>query len=411
MSRSLVLATYRQAERASQQLCFATRAFCSRPKKADSRKSRFNGVSWDMRHQTFHVRVWFQGKYHSAGFFSNDSEAGYAFDAKLRAICSDPVRLKKSLNFPTKEEASYEETLSEKRSRCLKMYSQSNAKDVESLQRLQQRFWKSPQASEYEIVNVPSQSRVDAVLQPLGSKSGGLALQLKSSSCHKTSSSEYYVFGRTGGYDGILLVLIALDRDVIWLVPGSNVSQQSLSVTLGSERDKAWRVSHLGLALVEYFKKGRFQHISLQDALMQCARNHIVEQHSHAQLASVLGSVGLQLHRPIGVSGAVDSVLSWQEHKWRVQEKATHKQAHGKYRCSLRKYGGCLGKLAYARADFDILVVSLLDTLDRLVGIFLLPSCVLAKRRLIGHKAADLTLYPPWALPKFPAVAENAAGS
>ncbi|CAE7622692.1 unnamed protein product, partial [Symbiodinium necroappetens] len=219
------------------------------------------------------------GRVHFVGYFSNDTEAACAFDAKLRAICTDPVRLKKSLNFPRKEEASYEEPLSERRSRGLKKSFKSLAKDVESLRRLQHRFSKSPQASEFEIVNIPSQSRVDALFQPRGSKSGGLPLQLKSSSRHKSGSSQYYFFSGTRGYDGMLLVLIALDRDMIWMVPGSEVSQKQLAVTLGSEREKAWRASHLGLALVEYFKKGRLPQISMKDALLQCGGSHIVEEH------------------------------------------------------------------------------------------------------------------------------------
>ena len=75
----------RQVERASQQLCFATRAFCSGPKKAGSRQSRFSGVYWHRRHQKFEVRLWFQGRSHFVGgYFSNDTEAACAFDAKLR---------------------------------------------------------------------------------------------------------------------------------------------------------------------------------------------------------------------------------------------------------------------------------------------------------------------------------------
>ncbi|CAE7727060.1 unnamed protein product, partial [Symbiodinium sp. CCMP2456] len=389
-------------------LCLVRWCLRDRPKKAGSCQSTFNGVHWHRRHQRFQARVCFEGRCHYTGYFSNDTEAACAFDAKLRAICTDPVRLKKSLNFPTKAEASYEEPLSERRSRGLKKSSQNSAKDVESFQHLQHRFSKSPQASEFEIVNIPSQSRVDALFQPRGSKSVGLPLQLKSSTNRNKNSGECYAFQRTSGYDGMVLVLIALDCDMIWMVPGSEVSQTSLWITLGSKRDKAWRVSQVGLVLAEYFRKGTVPHVPLQDALMQCGDNHIVEEHSHAQLASVLGSVGLRLHRPPNVYyDVVDSVLSWQEHEWRVQEKATHMWSHGRYGANLRKSGGCLGPRAYAQTDFDILIVSLLDVSDRLLGIFLFPSCVLAKRRLVGnnHKSVQLYLYPPWSQPKPPAVA------
>ncbi|CAE7239881.1 unnamed protein product [Symbiodinium sp. CCMP2592] len=382
----------RPAERACQPLCCAT--------------NQYRGVYWLPRIQKFSVKVGIKGNVHYAGVFANATEGAYAFDETLRANCRDPIRLKQSLNFPTEQEASYEESLSDRRSRCLKQYSNS-AKGVESLLRFQHRFSKSPQASEFEIVNIPSQSRVDAVLQARGSKSGGLALQLKSSTCHNRQSSELYVFGNTQGYNGMLLVLIALDRDIVWMVPGSEVSQRTLQIRVGSQRDKAWRVSHIGIVLQQYFTAGRVSHMALQDALLQCGDNHITEEHSHAQLVSAFASVQHRLHRPISLTAVVDSVLSGQGHQWRIQEKAAHLSADGKYWAGLRKRGGCLGPLAYAKTDFDILIVSLLDGSDRLTGFFLLSSVVLARRRLIGHRGLRLRLYPPWAQPKFPAVARK----
>ncbi|CAE7864905.1 unnamed protein product, partial [Symbiodinium sp. KB8] len=388
--------------------------FCLRDKQATratqqlrSGKSRFNGVSWHKPTQKFQVHVWHEQKLIRLRLFLNETEAARAFDVKLRAICSDPVRLKKSLNFPTKEEASYEESLSQMRSRGLKLSSKNSAKGVESFQRLQHRFSKSPQASEFEIVNIPSLSRVDALFQFQGSKSGGLPLQLKSSVCHSIGSGEAFAFGKTKGYDDMVLVLIALDRDMIWMVPGSEVSQTTLWIRLGSARDKAWRVNNVGSALAEYLKSSSLPHISSQEALLQCCGTHLVEEHAHAQLFSAFASVGRRLHRPLGLGAAVDSVLDWQSHQWLIQEKAAHEQPDGRYCASLWKAGGCLGRLAYAKADFDMLVVSLLEVSDRLVGIFLFPSTVLAKRKLIGHKALLLRLYPPWAQPKYRAVASK----
>ena len=67
--------------------------------------SLFNGVHWDRRLQKFRARVRHQHKLINAGCFLNESEAACAFDEKLRSICNDPVRLKKSLNFPTDQES------------------------------------------------------------------------------------------------------------------------------------------------------------------------------------------------------------------------------------------------------------------------------------------------------------------
>ena len=70
-------------------------------------------------------------------------------------------------------------------------------------------------------------------------------------------------------------------------------------------------------------------------------------------------------------------------------------------------FGSMAARLAYAKADFDILIVTLLDDADRLKGIFVFPSSVLARREFIGHKPRRVGLYPPWARPKRPATSAN----
>ena len=318
----------------------------SRAKQAESRRStsKFNGVSWHKEAQRFMARVWFQDRPHFAGLFSNETAAACAFDAKLRGMCKDPVRLKRSLNFPTQQEASHRESLLDIRARSMRTYSQSRTKEVDSFQRLQDRLSTSKQASDFEIVHIPSQSRVDALFQSLKSKSEGLPLQLKSSSCYNRSGrASFYSFGSTNGYDGMLLVLIALDRDMIWMVPGKDVSQTCLKIILGSQRDRAWRVEEVGLALTDYFRSASFAHVSFQNALLQCGQRHIVEEQSHAQLASVFALVGLQLARPVdlmSMMSTVDSTLRLDGQGWRVQEKATHRLAGGEYRANLWKHGG-----------------------------------------------------------------------
>ncbi|CAE7939900.1 unnamed protein product [Symbiodinium necroappetens] len=123
------------------------------------------------------------------------------------------------------------------------------------------------------------------MFQPGGSKSGGLPLQLKSSSCHNLGSSEYYLFSWTSGYDGILLVLIAL-------------------VTLGSPREEAWRVDKIGLVLAEYFRNSSLPHVPLPDSILQCSGSNIVEEHSHPQLVSVFESVGYRFWAGKVICGA-----------------------------------------------------------------------------------------------------------
>ncbi|CAE7378858.1 unnamed protein product [Symbiodinium sp. CCMP2456] len=165
--------------------------------------------------------------------------------------------------------------------------------------------------------------------EPLGSKLGGLALQLKFSSPKKSISSDCYAFGGTRGYDGMLLVLIALEHDTIWMDPGSEVSQTGLWITLGSQGDQAWCEGQVGPALKEFpstqtlrAHKDSIPHISLRDALLQCSsRNHMVEEHSHTQLVTVVESVGLRLDRPFNLTCAVDSTLSCDGRQWRFRRR------------------------------------------------------------------------------------------
>ena len=102
-------------------------------RRARSTTSQFNGVCWNRKQATYQASVRFEGQQHYVGVFSSEEEAAHAYDAELRALCDDPVRLKKSLNFPTEEEASFEESLRQSRSRGLRRYSQSLTKKQRSL--------------------------------------------------------------------------------------------------------------------------------------------------------------------------------------------------------------------------------------------------------------------------------------
>ena len=379
-------------------------------RRVHSITSKFCGVCWSKKSKKYQAQVCVEGLRCHVGVFSDEEEAAHAYDAKLRALCADPVRLKKSLNFPTNQEASYEESLLQTRSRGLRASSRNFTKELESFHCLQDRFLRSAEALGFEIVHVPSLSRVDALFQPQGSVNGGLCLQLKSSSCLKDCGSDYYHFSNVSGYDGQLLVFVALDRDIIWLLPGSEVSQQHMRIRLGSQRDKEFRVDQLGPALTKCFQNDNsFPHATLQDALMRCSRNHMVEERSHAQLVAAFAAAGLQLTRPPETAHTVDSVLDWDGQRWRVQEKAARPKTNGQYLVNLTKNGGCLGSLAYASADFDLLIGSILEHDCRLAGIFIFPSSELALRGILGQKPRVLLLYPPWALPKHPAVARKHA--
>ena len=62
-----------------------------------------------------------------------------------------------------------------------------------------------------------------------------------------------YTLQNAGGYDGMLVVLVALDWHYIWVVPGKAIDKKHISVSIGSSRDLAWRVEDMGSVLRRCF--------------------------------------------------------------------------------------------------------------------------------------------------------------
>ncbi|CAE7600552.1 RD21A [Symbiodinium pilosum] len=273
--------------------------------------------------------------------------------------------------------------------------------EAESFRLLQARFSTSGLATTYEIVQVPGASRVDAIFRPKSSSVGGLCLQLKAANSSGNRGMSY-AFRHTQGYAGMLLLLVPLDLDILWAVPGSRITQTGVQVTLGSKRDRSWRVLELGRTLEWFFHQpATFPHVTFSDAALQSCEAHLLEAKAHNLMAKALSSVNCHLIRSGIASAPVDSRIRTGIHTWDVQEKATrlHKsRSVGRYMANLFRHGGALGRLAYDEHDFDVLLVAILEG-EALLGMFMFPVHVLAARGLVGHKPMQLALYPPWKLP------------
>ena len=361
----------------------------------------FTGVSWDKKAQKYTVRVWFEKKTHCVGFFEDATEAARAYDARLRALCHDGVRLKKSLNFPSQSELCFVETPADARARALATHADKAAKEEMSRQRLLDRFAWSPAASTYEIVWVPGFARVDALFQPKGCMDGGLCLQLKSASPLRNSRSTWYSFNQASGYKGMLMLLIALDQDLIWAASGKAVDQRTFRIRLGSSRDESLRATDVGTILkCAYRSKLHFPRMRLQEARRPSSPSHKVEHTAHTQMTHLLSSAGVQLDHALSAAATVDSLLTSNDCIWRVQEKSTNLRSltdrSGRYQIGLWKHGGALRELAYEANDFDILLAAVLDQ-GQLCGLYVFPMAALVARGLVGVKPTWLRLYPPWA--------------
>ena len=145
--------------------------------------------------------------------------------------------------------------------------------------------------------------------------------------------------------------------------------------------------------------------MSIQQALLQCAPNHRVEARAHAQLNALVACMNMRLSQPRVHQTTVDALLEVDGpansvERVRLQEKASHRRKlDGRYACTLWKAAGARGKRAYAKDDFDVLAVCLLDA-EQLQGIFLIPMSVLCSHGLVCQKPAALFVHPPWAPPK-----------
>ena len=360
--------------------------------------SCFNGVWWRPALQKYQAELTFAGKTYYLGLFLCERQAAFAYDAKLRDLCKghDGHRLKASLNFPSMEESAFTETRLEKRARDLQRSHVHAGKERRAFTRVLQELQKSAVSSSFEIVPVSSSSRVDAIFRRKGS-AGGLPLQLKSSSGGGTHG-RYYCFKRVQGYDGMLLLLIALDCDMFWAVPGASIVQHHIFLVLGGTKDHALRVGSLSEALQGcFYKAEEYPHVTLEEARLQCGNNNYVEEQARRQSEAVLRQAGFR-SKPYQQVSTVDSVLSGYGRKYAVQEKASHRRrCERDYVASLSKKGGALGRIPYESIDFDLLIISLLDDAHQLEGIYLMPTSALAQRGLVDERPVTLHLYPPWA--------------
>ena len=115
------------------------------------------------------------------------------------------------------------------------------------------------------------------------------------------------MFGRMKGHEGMFLVLVALDCEIVWLVPGRLVTQGTLAVTLGTSRDKSWRASEIGMVLEQCFKHSHaFPRVALHTARLECSAQNKVEELAHHPMATLFASTGCKLSRPLLAPTAVD---------------------------------------------------------------------------------------------------------
>ena len=67
---------------------------------------QYRGVHWRPDRRKYLAQLRVAGKLHYVGYFGSAEQAARAFDNKLRELCrNNPLKLRRSLNFPTLPEA------------------------------------------------------------------------------------------------------------------------------------------------------------------------------------------------------------------------------------------------------------------------------------------------------------------
>ena len=359
----------------------------------------FRGVYWRQTNGKYQSSVYFNKMMHHVGSFGCELQAAKAFDARLRSLCEDGVRLKKSLNFPTVQEANFQKCQLEAREDALRAQQNRLRTEEESFRTLLRLFQQSSEAPCYEIVRIGGFARADALFRPVGSVTG-IRLQIKSSTARGPNGLSYR-FSKTNGYEGMLLILVAPDIKMCWTVAGGQVLQKHIAILLGSDRDRCWRAQDIGATLQSCLQdETAFPHTSLCEARLQCSSTaHQVEQCAHFRMVAVFSAVNCRLRQSIKAAATVDSVLQGEGFNWRVQEKAANfRQSAGGYAIALCRRRG-KHYTGYEETDFDLLMAAALDA-ERLSGLFVFPVRVLAEHGFVGQKPAFLPLHPPWSLPK-----------
>ncbi|CAE6936788.1 HOP2 [Symbiodinium microadriaticum] len=375
--------------------------------------AKYRGVSYYKRDRVFIASLQVRGGPGYIGRFKSAKQAAKARDRDVRRMYPDDspdhrFRRKNWLNFPSEEEAAYHETPQEARERAMKTWGSVHRKEARSFELLKEALIASPYVEKYELVRLTGSSKADALFKLRGSSKAGLPVQLKAATS-RWKQRKVYSFYKLLGYDGMLVVLVALDGGHFWAAAGEELKADESCITIGCASDTDRQVKDMGAHLVACFKDTQqFPHVSVQDAELQCSPLNRVEASAHRQLRSLFSCMNWSLTCPDEHGTTVDSLLEVGIGGPVVclQEKASHfSTTNNRYVVMLQKRAGMAGaagvlRAAYGEDDFDLLAACVLNEDDELQGVFLVPMSKLLQEGLVANRPRALCLHPPWSLPK-----------
>ena len=273
---------------------------------ARAEAAKYRGVSYHKRNRNrpFVALLWARGRPGYIGSFKTAKQAAEARDQAVRSLYPGATpdhkfQCKKLLNFPSREEASYNETTQQARRCALKIHGANTDKaDRRSMEMLQKALNTSLYSDKYELVRLTESAKADALLKLRGSSQAGLPIQIKAATSRWSEGRKYH-FNHLLAYDGMLVVLVALDGGYFWVATGEEFKADDLWITIGCESDTDRPVENIVSHLVACLKDTQqFPHLSVEEAEHQCSASHRLEVAAHRQLRNLFSCMNWSLSHP-----------------------------------------------------------------------------------------------------------------
>ena len=233
-------------------------------------------------------------------------------------------------------------------------------------------------------------AHADFCVWPSGMEKRALGCQLKTTSGSRLINGvPYYVFSKTRGYAGLLLVLVALTEPepLLWLCNASDVASASIAIPVQQKNRSrfTWGDSRteLGDLSTVMVAQSRHPNITLQpvDILVKPkSPNHLKEYEAQQRLEAALPLE----YVPSAIEGqAYDYLVDGD--RWQMK-LAYYNSKTDYFSCAVHKHSSG-EKQQYAATDFDYLALQLPkhEVLGGKNMLYLIPTKILKQRDLVGR--------------------------
>jgi len=350
--------------------------------------SKYRGVYWHRRARKWCAMTTVHGSLRYIGLFVSQLEAAEAVDHALRRW--GPANSRARLNFPS--------TCDMARARNVEVYGAAHTTEARAWQQILRSLHAWATSGRFEVRRLREGTHADAIFRcrDPGYDDMWVGMQVKSTA--RASANNTFTFNNTRGYDGLLLVCVALVPGVIWVIPGDTVGVGYLTLKVGNDMHDSFRCEDLGAALTEaWLNCSRYPKRSAAAWGTPTSRLRRIEHDGQKHGHTWLSKCGFSLEQPVVENGHFDTVING---VIRAQEKTVTAPRHdcGTYCVSLTKHGGLGTRIPYVGDEFDLLVVYLFSQWT-FATVFIVPTYTLLRHGVVGAQRAGLTLYPPQSQP------------